>query len=189
MAKISNTTAYPLQTASNVSLDDMVIITEDRSLETKNLKLSTLLGLQTGVVTFEEVTKEITAAEMLDLHINPVTLVPAKGGNTFVLPLTIAVKLNYGGVAFDFQPGDFISITTADLILGAAGYFGRIGAGNFFNSTVDVVSASVLGSNTMFGFNVGSGGLPLLFYGTGNTAATQGDSTVTVTVQFTQIKI
>lgn len=112
MAKISNTSAYPLQTPANVSLEDMVIITEDRTLETKNLKLSTLLGLQTGVVTFKEETTVITAAELLDLNVNPVTLVGAKGGDTFIMPLTIMIKLDYNSVAFDFNPGEFISITT-----------------------------------------------------------------------------
>ncbi len=187
MAKISNTSAYPLQTAANVELDDMVIITEDRTLETKNLKLSTLLGLQTGIVTFKEQTTVITAAEMLDLNVNPVTLVGAKGGDTFIMPLTIMIKLDYNSVAFDFTPGQFVSITTGDWAA-LAGYFTRVDT-SFFNTAATVLTGGVIGVNALPAINIGNPNSPLLFYGTGNTTATVGDSTATVTVQYTTIKI
>ena len=185
MAKISNTTAYPLQIYP--SLDDMVIITEDRSLETKNLKLSTLLGLQTGIVTFKEKTTVITAAELLDLNVNPVTLVGTPGGDSFIMPLTIMIKLDYNSVDFDFNPGEFVSITTADW--GALnGYFTRVNV-SFFNTAATVLTGGVIGSSLLPSFNIGNPNAPLLFYGTGNTTATVGDSTATVTVQYTTINI
>ena len=186
MAKISNTSAYPLQTPANVSLADMVIITEDRTLETKNLLLADLLALQTGIVTFQEKTVEITAAEILSLTSTPITLVDSQGGDTYIMPLACAIKLDFGGVAYDFNAGQNFKITTASFA--STGFYTQL-AGVFLNSSATIVGGGPIGDNTFYGAGLGTANQPLILYGTGNTAPTQGDSPLVVTIQYTTITI
>ena len=185
MAKISNTSAYPLQTPANVSLADMVIITEDRTLETKNLLLADLLALQTGIVTFQEKTIEVTSAEIFTLNTTPVVLILAAGGDTSIVPHTVSIKINYGGTAYDFNINDFIEITTTSLALSGS-YFTRAQT-SFLNSPGAALTVGSVGSNQLVSATTSNE--PLILQGSaGITAPTVGDSSITIKIQYSTIK-
>tara|TARA_R100000808_G_C2155481_1_gene168166 strand:+ start:2290 stop:2844 length:555 start_codon:yes stop_codon:yes gene_type:complete len=184
MAKISNTTAYPLKPIPNGR--DMVIITDgEDGMETKNAYVEDILAVQTGIVTFSEATVTLSAGEVAALVSAPVTLVPAQGNDSYIFPIAAAAKLEYGTTTYDFNIAESFKITTASF---APNFYGEIPCA-FVNSTSTAVTGGPLGSATLIATGIASPNQPLILYGTGNTAATTGDGILTVTVQYTQVII
>ena len=97
MSKISNTTVYPnvLPTAN-----DYVVLTD--VTDSDKTKTATVADFQLffGITTLEVT---LTSTQLLNSFTNPVTLVPAQGAGTYIIPQGLLVsKLNFNTVAYDF---------------------------------------------------------------------------------------
>jgi len=181
MAKIKDTITYPIKSVANTR--DMVIITDAYDGSTKNMLLGTVSALNTGLVGFKEVSLELTSAQVLALVSTPFTIVPASANpNTFIVPVSILLTLNTVTTAYAFNGADVFSVNyTTPTTGGVLASF----TGSFLNS---VSQTSIAGSaGTMVTLPVVNQDLVLT--GVGNTASGSGDSTLKVTVQYTEMSI
>jgi len=105
MSKISNQSAYPA--LNNPHLDDYLVITDyDNKLKTKTVTLNTVKNL--FQVSYNDVTIEVSAAEMKALLGSPKTLIAAPGAGKVLEVFSIFVYLDAGTTAFDF--GDPVQV-------------------------------------------------------------------------------
>jgi hypothetical protein len=176
MAKISNTTVYPniIPTAN-----DYVVLTDVN--DNNETKTSTVTNFQKffGTQTVEVV---LTPSDILNITTNPVTLVTAPSVTEFIIPISWAWKLTFNSVAYDFNPAEFIYITTAT---GGQNAFLDLPAGLF-----DLGYDNVAGGSTSYNA-MGQSPLSedLILWGTPPTApATVGDSEIQLNIQYRIVK-
>ena len=179
MAKINNTTVYPnvLPTAN-----DYVVLTDVN--DSDQTKTATVADFQLffGITTLEVT---LTSTQLLNSFTNPVTLVPAQGAGTYIIPQGLLVsKLNFNTVAYDFVD------------LGVIGYsFGYHSmewtSGNLNSVASGVFAGTVTAYGPLGGIAqpiVGAENTDLLFLcGTANP--TVGDGTLDLSFQYKVITI
>lgn len=175
MSKISNTTVYPnvLPTAN-----DYVVLTD--VTDSDKTKTATVADFQLffGITTLEVT---LTSTQLLNSFTNPVTLVPAQGAGTYIIPQgQLISKYNYNTTVYDFAN---------DAFLGQA-----VGPNNYF--FWDEVTFLNLASNNIWMGSIGNAVNPLvgaantdlLFFTTGSNP-TQGDGTLDLNFQYKVITI
>lgn len=105
MSKISNQSAYPA--LNNPHLDDYLVITDfDNKLKTKTVSLNTIKNL--FQVSYNDITIEISAAELKALLGTPKELIPAPGAGKVLEVFSVFVYMDVGLTAFDF--GDPVQV-------------------------------------------------------------------------------
>jgi len=174
MAKINNTTVYPnvLPTAN-----DYVVLTDVN--DSDQTKTATVADFQLffGITTLEVT---LTSTQLLNSFTNPVTLVPAQGAGTYIIPQGQMVsKVNYGTVAYDFG-GD---VWLGPALGGGIYYFAW--NQNFMNWASSIILAGPIGISSQM--LIGAENTDLLFFSGANP--TVGDGTLDLSFQYKVITI
>jgi len=179
MSKISNTTVYPnvLPTAN-----DYVVLTD--VTDSDKTKTATVADFQLffGITTLEVT---LTSTQLLNCFTNPVTVVPAQGAGTYIVPQGIVVStVNFNTVAYDFPniaelgyslTEVYMEWSQATLNSGSSGVF----AGPFsVNGPLGGIAQPIVGAENT----------DLLFLGVGSNP-TVGDGTLTLNFQYKVITI
>ena len=172
MARIENTTVYPIKAIPSVN--DYFIITDvaDNNA-TKNCKISSV----SSSINIFEVEVTVPTPNMQNIATSMFTLIPAVSGK-YIVPMSIVAKLDFGTAAYNFGGSDNIWITTASA--GGNGYASILGS--FLNSPTDNTTAGT-------GSGMANGGfLPnenLVLWGAGAFAnPTLGDGTLKINIQY-----
>lgn len=181
MAKISNTTSYP-----NVipTANDYVVLTD--VTDSDKTKTATVADFQLffGITTVEVT---LTSTQLLNSFTNPVTLVPAQGAGTYIIPQGIVVStLNFNTVAYNF--GDNAKLGPSPGAPGGDEYMEWQKSN--LNSVASGVFAGVCGVNGGVGTAnplSGAENTDLLFSTASNP--TVGDGTLTLNFQYKVITI
>lgn len=177
MAKIENTTVYPIKTPP--SNDDYFVITDvEDSNATKNCKIGDI----SGSINIFETQVTVPSANILLIATNMFTLITGVPGK-YIVPISILAKLNYGTVAYDFGISDNIWLTTSNA--------GSNGCASILGSTLNNSA-----DNTTIGTGKGlaNGGFvageSLVLWGAGGFSnPTQGDGTLTLSIQYRLVQI
>tara|TARA_R110002020_G_scaffold83781_5_gene208115 strand:- start:1971 stop:2513 length:543 start_codon:yes stop_codon:yes gene_type:complete len=180
MAKIENTTVYPIKSPP-VGRDYFVITDVEDGNSTKNC----LIGDLTSSLNIYETTVTVSSSYLSIIATNMFTLIPAVAGK-YIVPISIISKLTFGTTAYNFGGSDLVLITTPGAGAGSVGVnsYGDIPA-VIMNSAVDV-SAGISGSYiTPITPNE-----PLVLWG-GNQFSnpSQGDSELTLNIQYRLVSI
>ena len=171
MAKIENTTVYPIK--ATPSTNDYFIITDvEDNNATKNCKISSV----SSSINLYETTVTVPAANVQNIATSMFTLIPAVAGK-LIVPISIVGKLDFGTVAYDFGVSDQIAITTASAGTNGFGYF----MGQYVNFSSDL-NMSTLMTNFPKGF-VANENL-VLWGNNGFSNPSQGDGTLIINIQY-----
>ena len=171
MAKIENTTVYPIK--ATPSVNDYFIITDvDDDNATKNCKISSL----SSSINIYEAIVTVPSPNILNIATSMFTLIPAVSGK-YIVPINVVAKLDFGTIAYNFGAGDSIRITTSSA--GVNSFSGFLGQ--------DLNTASDL-TMTSSGISITKGFLPnenLVLWGVNAFSnATQGDGTLKINIQY-----
>ena len=175
MAKINNTTVYPnvLPTAN-----DYVVLTD--VTDSDKTKTATVADFQLffGITTLEVT---LTSTQLLNSFTNPVTLVPAQGAGTYIIPQgQVIAKYNYNTTVYDFANNAMLGPS-----VGVYNYFlwGNVTFLNLASNNIWMGAA-----NGSINPLVGAENTDLLFFTTGSNP-TQGDGTLDLNFQYKVITI
>jgi len=180
MAKIENTTVYPIKAVPNV--DDYFLITD---IEDDNATKNCKVGSMSSSINIYEKEVTVSSSYLGLIATNMFTLIPAVAGK-YIVPITIVSKLNFGTTVYDFGTNDAVLITTP-----SAGGIG--GPATFYSG----ITVSVLNSAADSSMGSGSGVIspitpnePLVLWG-GNQFSnpSQGDSSLTLNIQYRLVSI
>lgn len=141
-------------------------------------KLNTVLALN-----LNQASVHLTAAQIKALNSVPQTLIPAQGAKTVILPIGLALRMNFGTTAFDTQ-NTFVQWSASP-----SGQAATVGISQWINETEDAVVATLM---TKGGGDVVSLGVqinqPIVL--TDDTAdATQGDGTIDLTITYSVVTL
>jgi hypothetical protein len=175
MAKINNTTVYPniIPTAN-----DYVVLTD--VTDSDQTKTATVAAFQLffGITTLEVT---LTSAQLLNSFTNPVTLVPAQGAGTYIIPQgQVIAKYNYNTTVYDFANDGFLGPA-----VGVDNYFLWDNA-TFLNAASNNIWVGAASNNT--NPLIGAENTDLLFFTTASNP-TQGDGTLDLSFQYKVITI
>lgn len=177
MAKIENTTVYPIKTPP--SNDDYFVITDvEDSNATKNCKIGDI----SGSINIFETQVTVPSANLLLIATNMFTLITGVPGK-YIAPISIVAKLNFGTAVYDFGASDDIWLTTSNAgVSGCASILGAV-----LNKGVDTTT---IGTGKGLGAGGFAAGESLVLWGAGGFAnATQGDGTLTLSIQYRLVEI
>ena len=171
MAKIENTTVYPIK--ATPSVNDYFIITDvDDDNATKNCKISSL----SSSINIYEAIVTVPSPNILNIATSMFTLIPAVSGK-YIVPINVVAKLDFGTVAYDFPFAAAIRITTSSA--GINSFSGLLGQD--FNTASDLTMSPLSITETR-------GFLPnenLVLWGVNAFSnATQGDGTLKINIQY-----
>lgn len=177
MAKIENTTVYPIKAVPNV--DDYFLITD---IEDDNATKNCKVGSMSSSINLYEKEVTVTSPFIYLLKNNMFTLIPAVAGK-YIVPISIVAKLEAGAVAYDFPAADDIWITTSGA--GGNGYASILGS--TINSATNLTTAGT-------GTGMANGGFvpnePLVLWGVGvSTNPTVGDGELKINIQYRLVSI
>ena len=180
MAKIENTTVYPIKAVPNV--DDYFLITD---IEDDNATKNCKVGSMSSSINLYEKEVTVSSSYLGLIATNMFTLIPAVAGK-YIVPISIVAKLTFGTTIYNFGGTDLILITTPSAGGGGVGtsYYGFI-LGSNLNSAVDVSVGSGSAYITPITPNE-----PLVLWG-GNQFSnpSQGDSSLTLNIQYRLVSI
>jgi len=180
MAKIKDTITYPVKLIADTR--DMVIITDIVDGSTKNMLLGTVATLNSGVVALKEAKHELSTAQVLALVTTPFILVPPSvTADTFIVPVSVLITLNTVTTAYAFNGSDVFSVNYTTPNTGIMSFTGA-----FLNSAQQ---ATIVGCGNSVPLTLPISNQSLVLTGVGNTASATGDSTLKVTVQYTEMTI
>ena len=180
MAKIENTTVYPIKSPP-IGRDYFIITDVEDDNSTKNC----LIGDLTSSINIYELEVTVSSSHLGVIATNMFTLIPAVAGK-YIVPITIVSKLTFGTTVYDFGTNDAILITTPSAGgAGGPGTFYSFILGSTLNSAADVSAGSGSGAISPITPNE-----PLVLWG-GNQFSnpSQGDSELTLNIQYRLVSI
>ena len=131
MAKIENTTVYPIKSPP-IGRDYFIITDVEDDNSTKNC----LIGDLTSSINIYELEVTVSSSHLLLIGTNMFTLITGVPGK-YIVPMSIIAKLEIGTVAYEFPVSGEIGITTASAGGGSYAYI----LGDFLNSPADNITA------------------------------------------------
>ena len=180
MAKIENTTVYPIKAVPNV--DDYFLITD---IEDDNATKNCKVGSMSSSINLYEKEVTVSSSYLGVIATNMFTLIPAVAGK-YIVPISIISKLTFGTTIYNFGGSDLILVTTPGAGAGSVGVNSYAYIPGFtLNSAVDVSS----GNNSSYITPI-TPNEPLVLWG-GNQFSnpSQGDSSLTLNIQYRLVSI